>query len=200
MSFSLSSTLDFRLAKGQRNRDARRVARIHAGVLHRCALLSPPPSAASLTCSPHLTSDDRIDCSVGAYRLVHDPKLYIPIWQRSQRSLRRALILAVPFLLVAFPLTRLWVTLVLSRSPFSPRNLDQAAYLGISPITYTTWTLTLGQLSLLVEWMLARELKKSRNEAYQRTVQSRGKRGSLAFTFHSLTCLDLTQYAPARSG
>jgi hypothetical protein len=33
--------------------------------------------------------------------LVHDPKLYIPIWQRSQRSLRRALILAVPFLLVA---------------------------------------------------------------------------------------------------
>ncbi|KWU41930.1 hypothetical protein RHOSPDRAFT_22049 [Rhodotorula sp. JG-1b] len=114
-------------------------------------------------------------CIVGAYRLVHDPKLYLPIWQRSQRSLRRALLLAVPFLLVAFPLTRLWVALVLSRSPFSPRNLDQAAYLGISPITYTTWTLTLGQLSLLVEWMLARELKKSRNEAYQRTVQSRGK-------------------------
>lgn len=104
----------------------------------------------------------------------------MPIWQRSQRSLRRALVLAVPFLLVAFPLTKLWVTLVLSRSPFSPRNLDNkaVAYLGMSPITYTTWTLTLGQVSLLVEWMLARELKKSRNEAYQRTVQSRGKRAS----------------------
>ena len=145
-----------------------------------CIGAPPPslrPSTETLMLAP-TSSDDRIDCSVGAYRLVHDPKLYIPIWQRSQRSLRRALVLAVPFLLVAFPLTRLWVTLVLSRSPFSPRNLDQAAYLGISPITYTTWTLTLGQLSLLVEWMLARELKKSRNEAYRRTVQSRGKRGS----------------------
>ncbi|GAA5975380.1 hypothetical protein JCM10908_005144 [Rhodotorula pacifica] len=114
-------------------------------------------------------------CVVGAYRLVHDPKLYQPIWQRSKKSLQRALILAVPFLLVAFPLTRLWVTFILSRSPFSPRDVHNAAYFGVSPVTYTTWTLALGLMSSLVEWMLARELKKSRNEVYERTVQSRGK-------------------------
>lgn len=125
--------------------------------------------------------DDAVDDSlynvtVGAYRLVHDPKLYGPIWQRSQRSLKRALLLAVPYALVAFPLTRLWVTFILARSPLSPKDIHNAAYLGISPVTYTTWTLTLGQLSMLVEWMLARELKKSRSEVYERTVESRGKR------------------------
>ncbi|GAA5882677.1 hypothetical protein JCM3774_002809 [Rhodotorula dairenensis] len=114
-------------------------------------------------------------CIVGAYRLVHDPKLYQPIWQRSKQSLRRAVLLAVPFLVVAFPLTRLWVTFVLARSPLSPRNIHNAAYLGVSAVTYTTWALTLGQLSMMVEWMLARELKRSRNEVYERTVQSRGK-------------------------
>ncbi|BGP54617.1 hypothetical protein JCM8202v2_002204 [Rhodotorula sphaerocarpa] len=95
--------------------------------------------------------------------------------QSSTRSLKRALLLAVPYALVAFPLTRLWVTFILARSPLSPKDIHNAAYLGISPVTYTTWTLTLGQLSILVEWMLARELKKSRSEVYERTVESRGK-------------------------
>lgn len=107
---------------------------------------------------------------------MHDPKLYKPIWERSKRSLQRAIVLAVPFLLVSFPLTRLWVTFILSRSPFSPKDIHNAAYLGVSPVTYTTFTLTLGQVSMFVEWMLARELRKSRNEVYERTVESRGKR------------------------
>ncbi|POY76896.1 hypothetical protein BMF94_0149 [Rhodotorula taiwanensis] len=114
-------------------------------------------------------------CIVGAYRLLHDPKLYKPIWERSKRSLQRAIVLAVPFLLVSLLLTRLWVTFILSRSPFSPKDIHNAAYLGVSPVTYTTFTLTLGQVSMFVEWMLARELRKSRNEVYERTVESRGK-------------------------
>ncbi|GJN87655.1 hypothetical protein Rhopal_000610-T1 [Rhodotorula paludigena] len=114
-------------------------------------------------------------CVVGAYRLLTDSQLYRPIWQRSRKSLQRALLLAVPYSLVALPLTRLYVTFVLSRSPLSPRNIHDAALLGVSPVRYTTWMLLLGQVSMLVEWLLSRQLRKSRDEVYEATVRSRGK-------------------------
>ncbi|GAA5888528.1 hypothetical protein JCM5296_001058 [Sporobolomyces johnsonii] len=114
-------------------------------------------------------------CIVGAYRLATDPNLYRPIWKRSSRSLKRALILAIPYAIVALPLTRLYVTFILSRSPLSPTNIHDAALLGVSPVKYTTWALVLGQVSMLVEWMLGRELRKSREEVYEQTVRSRGK-------------------------
>lgn len=114
-------------------------------------------------------------CTVGAYRLLTDPQLYLPIWQRSRKSLQRALLLAVPYSLVALPLTRLYVTFILSRSPLSPRNIHDAALLGVSPVRYTTWMLLLGQVSMLVEWLLSRQLRKSRDEVYEATVRSRGK-------------------------
>ncbi|GAA6008454.1 hypothetical protein JCM10207_007117 [Rhodosporidiobolus poonsookiae] len=114
-------------------------------------------------------------CVVGAYRLLHDPALLVPLWQRCSKGLRRALVVAVPYAVVALPLTRLWVTFVLSRSPFSPASIHDAALLGVSPARYTTWMLLLGQLSMIVEWFLRRDLKKSREEAYEATVRSRGK-------------------------
>ncbi|BGP14857.1 hypothetical protein JCM10213v2_002812 [Rhodosporidiobolus nylandii] len=83
--------------------------------------------------------------------------------------------LAVPYSLVALPLTRLYVTFILSRSPLSPRNIHDASVLGLSPVVYTTWVLLFGQLSALLEWFLRRDLKKSREEAYEATVRSRGK-------------------------
>lgn len=179
------------LARGPRSAGAASIQRTIASVRTRrssriclssfCRLRRRTASVRLVFTRAPAARDDAVDDSlynitVGAYRLVHDPKLYGPIWQRSQRSLKRALLLAVPYALVAFPLTRLWVTFILARSPLSPKDIHNAAYLGISPVTYTTWTLTLGQLSMLVEWMLARELKKSCSEVYERTVESRGKR------------------------
>ncbi|GAA5986886.1 hypothetical protein JCM11641_006581 [Rhodosporidiobolus odoratus] len=114
-------------------------------------------------------------CAVGAYRLAHDPTLWKPIWARSAKGLKRAAMFAVPYTLVALPLTRLYVTFILSRSFLSPSNIHDAALIGVSPVVYTTWALLAGQLSSLLEWFLARELKKGREEAYERTVQSRGK-------------------------
>ncbi|GAA6034454.1 hypothetical protein JCM8097_002733 [Rhodosporidiobolus ruineniae] len=114
-------------------------------------------------------------CLVGAYRLVHDRSLLVPLWRHSQKGLKRAAILAIPFTLVSLSLTRFYVTFVLSRSPLSPANIHDAALLGISPVVYTTWALILGQLSTLFEWFLGRELKKAREEAYEATVRSRAK-------------------------
>ncbi|GAA5961832.1 hypothetical protein JCM3765_004088 [Sporobolomyces pararoseus] len=114
-------------------------------------------------------------CIVGAYRLVTDPALYQPIWKRSRSSLKSALLISLPLLLLSLPLTRLYVVYILSRSPLSPKNIHDAQLLGVSPVQYTAWMLVLGQVSLLVEWKLKRELKKSREEVYDRTVQSRGK-------------------------
>ncbi|GAA5913927.1 uncharacterized protein JCM6883_000120 [Sporobolomyces salmoneus] len=112
---------------------------------------------------------------VGAYRLCTDRNLYEPIWTRSRQSLKRAALFCIPLLLLSFPLTRLYVVYILSRSPFSPKNIHDAQLLGVSPVQYTTWMLVLGQVTFIVEWMLKRELKKSRTEVYDRTVQSRGK-------------------------
>ncbi|GAA5900318.1 hypothetical protein JCM6882_002305 [Rhodosporidiobolus microsporus] len=114
-------------------------------------------------------------CLVGAYRLIHDRRLLVPLWNRCEKGLKRAAILAVPYTLIALPLTRLYVTYILSRSPLSPRNIHDASLLGISPLTYTVYTLLLGQISSLLEWFLRRELKKSREEAYEATVRSRAK-------------------------
>lgn len=85
------------------------------------------------------------------------------------------LLIALPFALISYPLTRLYVSLILTRSPFSPKNVHGAAVLGINVIRYTTITLVLGQISMLLEWSLGRELKKARLEVYDATVKSRGK-------------------------
>ncbi|GAA5837106.1 hypothetical protein JCM11251_005256 [Rhodosporidiobolus azoricus] len=114
-------------------------------------------------------------CLVGAYRLVHDRSLLVPLWKRCEKGLKRAALLTVPYALVALPLTRLYVTFILSRSPLSPTNIHDASLLGISPVTYTVYALLLGQISSLLEWFLSRELKKSREEAYEATVRSRAK-------------------------
>ncbi|SCZ93613.1 BZ3500_MvSof-1268-A1-R1_Chr6-3g08772 [Microbotryum saponariae] len=114
-------------------------------------------------------------CLVGAYRLIHDPTLNRPIWARSQKTLKRFLFAFVPFILISYPLTRLYVTLILSRSPFAPAAIHDAAFLGVSPAFFTTVTLVLGQINALLEWSLRRELTKSRKEVYEATVRSRAK-------------------------
>lgn len=94
---------------------------------------------------------------------------------RSRKTLKRALI-ALPFyLLLAWPLTRLYVSFILARSPFSPTNVQDAAYFGISVIGFTTWSLVLGQVSGLLEWGLRRQVTKGKKEVYEATVRSRGK-------------------------
>lgn len=119
-------------------------------------------------------------CSaVGAYRLLTDPTLHLPIWQRSKKTLKRCAIAFIPYCLIAYPLTRLYVTLILARSPFSPSNVEDAAWLGVSVVKYTTLVLVLGQVSMALEWALSRELKKAKKEVYEMTVRSRGK-GELA--------------------
>lgn len=84
--------------------------------------------------------------------------------------------LSVPYMLIAYPMTRLYVGLVLSRSPFSPSRIEEAAYLGVNVITFTTAAIVLGQLSFMLEYAIRRDLAKARTDAYNATVASRGKR------------------------
>lgn len=107
---------------------------------------------------------------------MHDPTLWRPIWLHSRTTIKRCLLAAVPVALCSFPLTRLYVQFVLSRTPFSPTNIHDAAYLGVSVVQYTTAVLVLGQVSSLFEWALRRELRKARKVVYADTVRSRGKR------------------------
>ena len=79
---------------------------------------------------------------------------------------------------MSYPLTRLYVTLILSRSPFSPSNVEDAAWLGVSVVRYTTAVLVLGQVSYILEWLLGRQIAKSRKEVYDQTVASRAKGAS----------------------
>ncbi|KAK4700469.1 hypothetical protein P7C70_g5776, partial [Phenoliferia sp. Uapishka_3] len=114
-------------------------------------------------------------CIVGAYRLITDEKLWHPIWTKSKGTLKKSAFFLIPYVLVAYPLTRLYVTLILARSPFSPSNVEDAAWLGISVVPYTTGVLVLGQVSYALEWILRRQISKGREEVYDETVRSRGK-------------------------
>ncbi|KAM0754703.1 hypothetical protein T439DRAFT_119710 [Meredithblackwellia eburnea MCA 4105] len=114
-------------------------------------------------------------CVVGAYRLVTDDKLWRPIWVKSKGTLRKSAYFLVPFALISYPITRLYVTLILARTPFSPANIEDAAWWGISVVRYTTGVLVLGQVSYALEWLLRRQLSKGKEEVYEATVRSRGK-------------------------
>ncbi|KAL8276564.1 hypothetical protein RQP46_011054 [Phenoliferia psychrophenolica] len=114
-------------------------------------------------------------CLVGAYRLITDDKLWFPIWQRSKGTLKKSSYFLVPFSLVSYPLTRLYVTLILARSPFAPSQIHDAAVLGVSVAGYTTAVLVLGQVSYILEWLLRRQISKGREEVYDATVKSRAK-------------------------
>lgn len=132
-----------------------------------------------------------------------DSSLYTPIWRRSRKTLQRALLISLPLAVASLPLTRLYVHFVLSRSPFSPSDIHSANVLGVSPVQYTTWMLVLGQVSFFVEWMLKRELRKSRDEVYEATVRSRGKGASRSEPFagrrvRKLTSLSRTASASRR--
>lgn len=97
------------------------------------------------------------------------------MWLRSRSTIKRAAVASIPFFLISYPITRLYVTLILARSPFSPNNIHDAAVLGVSVVRYTTMVLVLGQISMLLEWALRRELGKSKEQVYEATVRSRGK-------------------------
>lgn len=94
---------------------------------------------------------------------------------RSRKSVKYFLYAAIPYSLISYPFTRIYVTLILSRSPFSPSNIEDAAWLGVSVVRYTTAVLVLGQLSYALEWVLRRQIKKGQVEMYEATVRSRGK-------------------------
>lgn len=104
-----------------------------------------------------------------ARRLPHNHRV------KSRGTLQRSVFFLIPYVLVAYPITRLYVTLILSRSPFSPSNIEDAAWLGVSVVRYTTGVLVLGQVSYALEWLLRRQISKGREEVYEATVKSRGK-------------------------
>jgi D-alanyl-lipoteichoic acid acyltransferase DltB (MBOAT superfamily) len=105
-----------------------------------------------------------------------DESLWYPIWLKSRRTIKWFAILLIPFTLISYPLSRLYVYAILSRSPFSPTSIEDAAFLGISTTTFTTVSLVISQASSLLEYALRRELKKARTVVYEETVRSRGKR------------------------
>lgn len=112
---------------------------------------------------------------VGAYRFLTDKNLYLPFWNRSKTTIKRTTLISIPLLIISYPITRFYVTFILARSPFSPKRIHDAFYFGITPSQFTTFLLLLNQFSYFLEFMLKRQVKKSKFEVYDLTVKSRGK-------------------------
>ena len=107
--------------------------------------------------------------------MTADAKLWTPIWLRTRTTLKRAVLFLPLYLLLAYPLTRLYVTFILARSPFAPARIEDAQYFGLNVVTFTNWSLILGQISMILEWALKREVTKATKDVYEATVASRGK-------------------------
>lgn len=130
-------------------------------------------------------------CLVGAYRLAHDPLLWKPMWAKCSKATKQAAIIGVLWLVLTWPLQRLFVHYFMSASASVTgvkalyETVVQTADVTDDRLpfripvpgfqTFATLTFVLGQVHAIMEFWLRRKLKECRNTAYISTVRSRGK-------------------------
>ncbi|CAO1618943.1 unnamed protein product [Sympodiomycopsis kandeliae] len=128
---------------------------------------------------------------VGAYRLLHDPALWKPMWADLSVAAKKVSMVAAAWGVLTWPIQRAFVALFMKGSGrvlgFSgmyssisshadkiddslPFNIPLPSLQG-----FATFMFVLSQCSTLIEFWLRRRLRQARTKAYGATVESRGK-------------------------
>lgn len=123
--------------------------------------------------------------AVGIYRLVHDEKLWRPMWDACYRTVYRASLATILWTCVSLPVQRLISRLFLGRIGRAVGAKATYTYLqhflrslGFPTPSFellTTVLLVLNQVNLVLNMFLGKELRRFRATAYDATVASRGK-------------------------
>ncbi|PWN50618.1 hypothetical protein IE53DRAFT_387064 [Violaceomyces palustris] len=130
-------------------------------------------------------------CIVGAYRLIHDPALWKPMWKKCSKAAKQAGLLSLGWAVFTWPLQKLFVYYFMSASASATgisslySTVVSTADKADDPLpfvipvpsftTFATFMFVLGQVHTIMEFWLRRRLGEFRKTAYNATVKSRGK-------------------------
>ncbi|WFD31223.1 hypothetical protein MSPP1_002257 [Malassezia sp. CBS 17886] len=122
---------------------------------------------------------------VGLYRLVHDPKLWRPMWDASRAAVRRAGIVTIAWITLSLPVQSFVAYMFMA--PIGRMLGAKATYsllqsgtrhvrLPLPSFEAVTKTLLIvNQVNFIFEMFLAKQLRSFRRTAYMDAVESRGK-------------------------
>ncbi|KZT18697.1 hypothetical protein NEOLEDRAFT_1103233, partial [Neolentinus lepideus HHB14362 ss-1] len=115
---------------------------------------------------------------VGVYRLFTDKTLYVPAWKKCEHGVVRGLAVGGVWALMTFGVQRKFVELFLIKSP-RVTGLSTSTILGY-PVpfdlpTYAALLFLSTQLTGILTFFLARNIRVARQRVYDQTVASRGK-------------------------
>jgi hypothetical protein len=124
---------------------------------------------------------------------LHDDRIWRPIWLQCRTATLRGLAIALVWCIFSYAPTKLvrqactararndaqpqYVRYFVKKAALSAYD-DESRVLGVNVVLYATLTFLLGQASMIVEYILSRQLKKARADVYEATVVSRGKDAS----------------------
>ncbi|KAF8263792.1 hypothetical protein EI94DRAFT_1739992 [Lactarius quietus] len=119
---------------------------------------------------------------VGAYRLLSDKSLFVPIWQKCRSGVLRGLAVGGVWSFLTFSIQRGLIKTFWINSPNVIGYANDTILGYRPPFDIPTWAAIVflsSQLTFILKFVLSRNLRAAREHAWDRTIASRGK--GLAF-------------------
>ncbi|KAF7315517.1 hypothetical protein MIND_00067000 [Mycena indigotica] len=115
---------------------------------------------------------------VGCYRLFTDKLLYVPAWKKCQHGTQRGAVVGLIWAFLTFGLQKKFIEVFLANSP-RVTGLSTDTVFGckvpFSVHTYAAALLLGSQVTWILRFFLARNIRVARERAWEQTVASRGK-------------------------
>ncbi|KAG8920928.1 hypothetical protein FRC02_000563 [Tulasnella sp. 418] len=115
-------------------------------------------------------------CAVGIYRLLSDPLLRAPVWQKCRNGLIRGTIVGGIWAFFTYRVQHAFVSLFLMKSP-RVTGLSNDHFFGfeIPLATYATIIFMSSQVSSIIAFFLSKNIRLAKERAWNQVVISRGK-------------------------
>ncbi|KAF7321811.1 hypothetical protein MKEN_00702900 [Mycena kentingensis (nom. inval.)] len=115
---------------------------------------------------------------VGVYRLCTDKLLYVPAWAKCKHGVQRGAVVGLVWAALTFGLQKKFVEYFLSNSPRVTGLSNDSVFgykIPFSVQTYAAVLLLGNQITYILKFFLARNIRIARERAWDQTVASRGK-------------------------
>ncbi|KIY49168.1 hypothetical protein FISHEDRAFT_41591 [Fistulina hepatica ATCC 64428] len=115
---------------------------------------------------------------VGVYRLLNDPQLRKPTWDKCKHATRRGLIVGFAWAALTFGIQKKFIEVFLTNSPRITGLSNDTMFgfrLPFSVQTYAAVLMLGSQVTYIMRFFLARNINIARERAWNYTVISRGK-------------------------
>ncbi|KAG1763195.1 hypothetical protein EDD22DRAFT_518796 [Suillus occidentalis] len=111
---------------------------------------------------------------VGAYRLFTDKSLYVPAWNKCRNGVRRGMICGFAWMCTSYSIQRRIIKAAIT-NPSSIFSTLLGLKLPFSISTYVAILLVGSQVTSIISFFVARNIRVARQRVWDQTVASRGK-------------------------